>query len=226
MIKINLNNPKSSSVNVKAYGAGLSSKEGLSSVSKMLTEGLKGIGNIDFSDIKVGELIRLFSNIALIACFPLGVKIYEIDQIRKLKAQEKQKQEILLVQQKRLSSVEVELKSYSNLKKKSKEFLKKKKFLKKLAESRIIIPRTVDLIQNKIPKTVWLEHLKLELLDQSTRVELSGNSFTEDNINLFATLLQEVLEKNSITVKTEDIKESNSIVKVKFNLQGDIQGRL
>ena len=90
-----------------------------------------------------------------------------------------------------------------------------------MAESRLIIPRTIDLIQNKTPKTVWLEVLKLEISEKGhSSVYISGRSFTEDHINFFANSLHDVLDRNSITVDTQDIKEGDSVVRVDFNLKG------
>ena len=54
---------------------------------------------------------------------------------------------------------------------------------------------------------------------------LSGKSLNEADINFFANSLHEILDKNSITVNMNDIKEGGSVVNVDFQLQGVVKGK-
>ena len=71
-----------------------------------------------------------------ILCFPLGLKIYEMKQIRKLNKEKIQAETVMSGTQDKLYSLEAELAKYNHLENKAKEFLEKKEFLKELAESR------------------------------------------------------------------------------------------
>ena len=213
MIKVNLNKTKSA-VTYNTHSTGLASTG-----STIFTSIKKIVDGNEFNFQPV-IVIKLIVNISLIFCFPLGLKIYEMNQINHLET-EKQKANVALAGvREKLSVLQKELEGYSHLQDKSKEFLKKKEFLKNLAESRLIIPRTVDLIQNKIPKTVWLEHLRMEINQKNNKLEIFGKSFNEAHVNAFARSLHDIMDKNSITVNTRDIKESNSVIKVDFNLKG------
>ena len=188
--------------------------------STVITTALKNVKDRGMGEINAAVVIKIVINFVLILCFPLGLKAYETHQINKLEKEKTLKEKLLASTNEKLSHLENELKSYDYLQEKAKEYKKKKEFLKHLAESRLIIPRTIDLIQNKIPKTVWLEQLKLEISEEGQKVHISGKSFNEAHVNFFANSLHDVLDKNSITVETQDIKDGNSIVRVNFNLKG------
>lgn len=214
MIKINLNKTQSSVVYPDTKSTGLAA-----SGSTIITK-LKGILDDQETVITPAIVAKMIINCVLIAGFPLGLKIYEIQNIGKLNA-EKKKMEVTLTEEKsRLSQLEKELNSYSHLKDKSKEFIKKKEFLKQLAEKRLVVPRIIDSVQNKTPKTVWLKSLDIDVTGDKNQIKISGESFSESHVNFFASSLHEILDKNSIIVNTKDIKKGKSVVKVGFDLQG------
>lgn len=219
MININFNKTKSSVIHAGTQ-SGMETGE-----SSVITNLKSTFANVQF-DLQPGIIIKMITNLVLILCFPLGLKVYEVREINKLEVQKQAVSSALKQTQDRLAQLKAELDSYSHLQEKSKEFATKKEFLRGLAEARLIIPRTVDLIQNKTPKTVWLERLNLKLSKEETAVEISGKSFNEAHVNSFAGSLHDILDKNSITVDTRDIKEGGSIVKVNFNLKGVIGGLL
>ena len=101
--------------------------------------------------------------------------------------------------------------------------LEKKEFLKKLTEERLIIPKILDFIQNHLPNTVWLKQIQVDISDKDRQsVTISGESIKEVGVNTFAVFLEEILDSNSITVSMRDIKEGNTVVKVSFDLKGEI----
>lgn len=215
MIKINFKQTKIAR-DQDTKSTGLAS-QGASTIVTALVEQAK---KIQFGDIGPEVFFRMTINVVLVLCFPLGLKIYEINQINKLERIKKQKEDLLATTNQRLADVSEELEDYSHLQEKSKEYQTKKNFLKGLAEARIVIPRTLDIIQNKTPETVWLKQVSLELSDANTKVSLSGKSFKEADINAFANSLNDILDRNSIFVSTRDVKEGNSVVSVDFELDG------
>ena len=214
MIKVNLNKTKSS-VTLNTQSTGLAS-----SGSTVFTK-IKTVVSERGADFSIALLIRFIINIVLISCFPLGLKFYEIQQINKLGAEKDQEDSLMMETRDRFATLMAEIKSYDHLKKKSEEFTHKRKFLQELAEARLTVPRIIDLIQNKIPKTVWLEELKLKVSKEKNELEISGKSFSEAHVNVFASSLHDILDKNSITVNTQDIAEGgNKMVRVAFVLSG------
>ena len=217
MIKVNLNKTKSS----MTYDTQRAEVNPSGSVfSTAISTALKNIKSQSIFEMNTVIMMKFILNLIFILCFPLALKAYEIHQINKLTNEKVQKENLLSSINEELAKLETELKSYDYLQKKAEEFKKKKEFLKTLAEARLIIPRTIDLIQNRTPETVWLEHLKLELLETRQKVYISGKSFSETHVNFFANSLHDVLDKNSITVNTHDIREGDSVVRVNFSLQG------
>lgn len=217
MIKVNLNKTKSSVIyDTKETGLGSSDTFFQTAVSTVLTN----IKKTNVAEASATALLKIVINFILVLCFPLALKVYEVNQIKELEKQKSKKEQLLAAASGELSRLETELRSYDHLQAKAEEYRKKKEFLKKLAESRLIIPRTIDLIQNKTPKTVWLEELRLEISERGQKVHITGKSFNEAHVNFFANSLHDVLDKNSITVDTQDIREGNSVVKVDFNLKG------
>ena len=165
-------------------------------------------------------VVKLVFKLLLIACFPLGLKVYEKQNIGKLEIEKTQQEELLNQANQKLSAIQTKLDSYGYLQDKANEFHKKKEHLKKLAEKRLIIVRTIDALQDRTPKTVWLEKLTMRVERGEKKIEISGKSFNEANINAFAGNLKEVLDQNSIVINTRDIKEGGSVVKVEFSLKG------
>ena len=218
MIKVNLNKTKTSDLRSETKSTGLAGGEFSTIITKIQTE----MSKMNMEDIGFDVFFKIIINLILILCFPLGLKIYEINQINNLEKIKKQKESLLNTKNQQLKSLSQQLKAYDHLQKKADEYANKKNFLKKIAENRIIIARTLDIIQNKTPETVWLKNLALELQETYTQINLSGKSFSEDHINSFADSLNDVLDKNSITVDTRDVKEGNSVTHVEFQLKGII----
>lgn len=218
MIKINLKRTKVSEDKQDTRNTGLAATGASTVVTALFDQAKK----LQIESLKPEIFFKIVVNIILILCFPLGLKMYEVNQINKLEKVKKQKDDILNAMNQRLSGLSKELQSYSHLKEKAEEYKTKKDFLKKIAEDRIIIARTLDIIQTKAPETVWLKKMHLELLEENTKVLLAGKSFKEADINSFADSLNDILDKNSIIVSTKDVKEGNSIISVEFNLEGHI----
>ena len=215
MIKINFNKTKTGN-ELTAH----TQSTGMASVGSTLITNLKK--KITGAELEVEPvvIVKIIINISLILACPLGLKIYEINQINTLKKEKVKLESVLNERQQTLNQLKNQLKDYTHIKAKAKEFADKKKFLKELAEIRLFIPRTIDLIQNKVPDNVWLENLKLEVLKGSNRLEISGKSFNESYVNFFASSLHDIMDENTITVNTRDIKEGDSVVKVNFVLKG------
>lgn len=218
MIKINLNKTQISDLKNETKSTGLASGEFSTIVTKIKTE----MSKMNMEDIGFDIFLKIIINLILILCFPMGLKIYEINQINNLEKVKKQKEDLLNTKNQQLVSLSQQLKAYDHLQNKAEEYSNKKTFLKKIAENRIIIARTLDIIQNKTPETVWLKNLSLELQEDYTQINLSGKSFSEGHINSFANSLNDVLDRNSITVDTRDVKEGNSVTHVEFQLKGII----
>lgn len=212
MIKVNLNKTKNSVI----YNTKDKEVTSVDSVFSTVVSKLKSQGTVDFNTTLMAKItVKLI----LLLCFPLGLKAYEINQINQLETLKQQKEELLNTTNQKLSQLKDELTSYDYLQAKAKEYEGKKNFLKELAESRLIIPRTLELIQSKVPNTVWLNNLSLRLSkEEGQKLSLSGQSFNEAHVNFFAHSLRDILNKNSITVDTHDVKEGDSVVKVNFKL--------
>ena len=217
MIKINLNKTRTTVDSQTALSRGKKTRG-----STILTEFQSALEN-RLREASPLFFIKILINIILIASFPLGLKIYEVKQINQLEAQ-KQKEENLLSQSKqRLSALKKELDSYGYLKDKLREFQKKKEFLSQLTEKRLVVPTILDFIQNKLPDTVWLKRIQVDISkEESKEVQISGESFKEVGVNIFAGLLEEMLDSNSITVNMRDIKEGSNVLKVSFDLKGEM----
>ena len=217
MIKLNLNKTRS------AVAGDTAISEGKARGGSTVLTGLQNVVGEKLQQVSPGFFIKIIVNIALISGFPLGLKIYEVKQINKLKAQQ-QKEELVLNQaNQQLSTLKTELESYSYLKKTSEEFERKKEFLSQLHEKRLDIPKILDFIQENLPNTVWLKNMRVDISNEEVKkVEISGESFKEVSVNIFASSLEQILNGNSITVNMRDVKEGNSVVKVTFDLKGEI----
>ena len=216
MIKINLKQTKISKEGYETKSTGMAATGG----STVITELFDQVKKFQLDSLEAEIVVKMIINIILILCFPLGLKIYEINQIKALEKVKKQQDDLLILANQRLSNLSKELEGYAHLHGKAEEYQTKKAFLQKIAEDRIVIARTLDIIQNKTPETVWLNRLNLELLEENTKVFLSGKGFREADINVFADSLKDLLDKNSIIVNTSDVKDGNSVTSVEFNLEG------
>ena len=216
MIKINLNKTRSTVADTAlSQGKKTNASTALSEFQTVLGNKLREVSPLFF--------IKILMNIILIASFPLGLKIYEVQQINKLKAQHQKEENILNQSKQQLANLKTELDSYGYLKDKAKEFEKKREFLSQLTEKRLIVPRILDFIQNKLPNTVWLKTIQIDISKEESRdVAISGESFKEVGVNIFASSLEEILNGNSITVNMRDVKEGSSVIKVSFDLKGEM----
>ena len=214
MIKVNLNKTKTH--------VSYQTQHDLTSEKSVLTSLKTYLASIKKTDVDTIVFVKIIMNFILIFCFPLGLKVYEIRQISQLNAEKSQEDKILNKSKGQLSQLEQEIQTYSYLKDKALEFSEKKDFLKQLGEARLVIPRTIDLIQNKIPEAVWLESLNLNAssTEGKSTLSITGESLNEAYVNAFANSLHDILDENSITVNTQDVSESNSVVKVRFDLKG------
>ena len=219
MIKINLNKTRSADT-----GQEETKMTGLTSVIKtsLLTSMTALLKKTHVEDIPPGTIVKAVVKLILVACFPLGLKFYEINQITELKKEKTSMDQSLSSIQKQLTDLKTEIQQYGWLQEKSEEYVKKKEFLKKLADKRLIIPQTIDFIQNNTPTTVWLESLKLSIEKEQRKISIRGKSFSESHVNSFANSLHGVVDKNSITVNTQDIQGRQNLVKVQFDLMGEI----
>ena len=144
-------------------------------------------------------------------------------EIQKLTKQKNQDQSILDQKNQELSSLQQELEKYAYLKDLANEFENKRSFLRGISEARLLAPRVIDFIQNQIPKDVWLSDIKIDLKEKDERkLLLTGFSFKETSINYFTNSLHEILHQGSVSVDTKDVKDGESILKINFNLKGDL----
>ena len=216
MIKINLNKTRS------GVDTEVSSRKSKTKATSSVLTGFQTALEEKLSSFGPSFYIKIVVNIICILCFPLGLKVYEVKQINKLKAQ-KQKEELLLNQaNQKLTVLKNKLNSYGYLKEKSKEFEKKKQFLSQLTKERLIIPSILDFIQDHLPNTVWLKNIEIDVSEKKKNIKISGESFKEAGVNIFARTLEQILDENSITVNMRDVKEGNSVLKVSFDLKGEI----
>ena len=177
------------------------------------------------SQLKVVEprvLVVILLKFLFILAFPVCLKVYEVIHIRELEAVKVVAQKNLDKKKQNLQKVEKEIASYSYLDNKSAEFESKKDFIKKLSESRLIIPRTLDSIQTNIPKTVWLKGVEVAVGKDKSVLKIKGESLTEDSVNSFADSLKSFVDRPSIKLTTRDIKEQGSTVRVSFDLKADM----
>ena len=216
MIKLNLNKTRST------VASDTELKQSKTSGSALLTDFQTAMSS-KFSQAGPGFLIKMLINIIFIACFPLGLKIYEVNQINKLKTQLQKEKNILEQNEQQLSALKTELDSYGYLKEKTKEFETKKEFLSQLTEKRLDVPRILDFIEDKRPDTVWLKKVQIDISREDIKkVSISGESFKERSVNAFASSLEQILNGNTITVNMRDIKEGSSVIKISFDLKGEI----
>ena len=214
MIKVNLKKTKTSNTQHTKARTG---------VGQTFTGTVKEVQQImNQFGLDSGLVFKVLFKLLLIGCFPLALKIYEKRKVGDLRKEKNQQEEILNQANQKLSAIQQQLNSYDYLQEKSKEFHEKKEYLKQLAAKRLVIIKTLDALQDNIPKTVWLDRLSMRVEKGGKMIEISGKSFSESNINAFAGNLTEVLDQNSIVINTRDIKEGGSIVKVEFNLKATV----
>ena len=217
MIKVNFNQKKTDNVNHDTTG--LASKR----TSQMITQ-ISEMAKEAQELISPQAIIKILINVILILSLPIGLKFYEIREIGKLTTQKNQEQSVLDQKNQEVARLKKELESYAYIKDIANEFENKKNFLKEISEDRLVVPRIMDFIQNQIPKDLWLTDLQIDLKEEDRKISLSGFSVKESSINYFTNMLQQILQKESISVDTRDIKDgsSDSILKTSFNLKGEL----
>ena len=220
MIKINLNKTRT------VADTGLSSKDKKTKATSSVLTGLQTAFQGRLSSVGPSFIIKIVINIVCILCFPLGLKVYEVKQINKLKAQKTQEEALLNQANQKLSVLKKKLDSYGYLKEKAEEFEKKKQFLSQLTRERLVIPKILDYIQDHLPSTVWLKNIEVDVSSEKKSIKILGESFKEAGVNIFASSLEQILDENSITVNMRDVKEGNSVVKVSFDLKGEVKGEI
>lgn len=217
MIKVNFKktkSPQQTEVVTEATGLGLTGT---------LITNLKTTLEQNTSLLSPGLIVKFILNIVFVACFPLGLKIYEQKGIKELERQKKQEETTLAQTNAKLAQVRKGLENQTELNELSQEFKEKKDFLKGLSHKRLIVPKILDFIQSHIPrKRVWLKNVNIDISGKTQKVSISGESFKEGTVNSFAVSLRDILDENSITVSTRDIKNRDSIVKISFKLDGSI----
>lgn len=217
MIKINFNQKKTANKQPETKGL---APTGTSQIYTQITELVK-----DAQDVLDAQTIfKAVFNFVLVLAFPLGLKIYEITEIRKLKAQKAQEQSVLDLKNQELASLKKELSEYDYLKEAANEFQKKRDSLRRISIARLTVPRVMDFVQNQTPEDVIITNLKVELRKEEGFLSLSGFGFKEASINYFTNNLEQILRGESIVVDTRDVKEgqSDSIIKTNFNLRGSL----
>lgn len=220
MIKINLNQTKAGKENTLSFQE--TQETGLASSGSTIATKIMDSLKARTAEITPGDITKIVIKLLIMASLPLGLKYYEITQIKELESQKQKADKVLIQTNEKLSKIKTKLDSYGDLQNLSKEFVEKKDFLKRISSSRLIVPRTLDLIQSKLPETVWLKTIKITLSndDESHAISISGEGREETNVNAFAISLREILNQNTIIVDTNDIKDSNDETKVQFDLKG------
>jgi len=217
MIKINFNQKKTANKQPETRGL---APTGTSQIYTQITDLVK-----DAQDVLDAQTIfKAVFNLVLVLAFPLGLKIYEITEIRKLEAQKVQEQSVLELKNQELATLKKELSEYDYLKEAADEFQKKRDSLKRISVARLTVPRVMDFVQNQTPEDVIITSLKIELRKEEGLLFLSGFGFKEASINYFTNNLEQILRGESIVVDTRDVKEgqSDSIIKTNFNLRGSL----
>ena len=220
MIKINLNKTKQSAEASPEATKITELTSVLKNAGTTLITTLSNKARVE--ELNVGKVVKAAVKLIVIACFPLSLKFYEINQITQLESEKVSQDQILSDIQKQLGAVNAEIGKYGWLQEKSKEYVKKKEFLKSLAEKRLVIPRTIDFIQNNTPATVWWNSISLNIEKDQKKISIKGESFNESYVNSFANSLHDVVDKNSITVSTRDMQGQERLEKVQFDLMGEI----
>ena len=223
MLKVNLKNTKIQS----ARGAAGEGKTGFTAGSSINMTGLStALGGLKSADLlqslDPSVLLKIVVKLLLILCFPAGLKVYETWQLAELGKEKGALETNLSARAQTRDKLKKEVKSFDYLTAQAKEYDQKKAFLKELANSRLIIPQLLDQVQSVIPESVWLKNLRVEIKDEGN-LYIQGESLSEDRINLFADSLKNIVNKDSITLSTRDVKGGKQgFVKVSFDLKASL----
>ena len=220
MIKVNLKNTKTA---ISRFGysepgtePGLTEKTQLSTVLMQLKK-------LDVSGLDTGFLLRVLFKVMFLLTLPFALKVYEVINITRLENMKKKADAELMAKKTKVNQIQSRIDAYDYLKKKEEEFNKKKTLLSELASSRLVIPRFLDEIQTSIPPSVWLKKVQVDSEQKEKRtVSFSGESLNEETINIFVEELKGIVDANSIQMNTQDLKEGDISVKVRFDIKAEI----
>ena len=218
MIKLNLKHTKVSTA-VGESSADATSRLNATSLTSNMEQ---LIGQIDLSELDSGFFVKFSIKLFLIASIPLILKIYEIYNITLLEKEKNKVESVLSSRNGQSSGLQKKIESFSHLKKQAEEYESKKSILKKLAYSRLIIPKFLDQVQSVIPDSVWLTGVRVSGNNDTNQITLSGESVNEESVNNFLVYLKNVVQENSIQFNTRDIKKKGRLVRVQFNIKADL----
>ncbi len=222
MLKVNLKNTKVQSSKTESSISAQTGTAFGSSYTGSLSATIEGIKRGNFlQDLEPAVLLKFVVKALLILCFPFALKIYEAQQIDSLKAQKTALEGNLAEQTKARDILAKKIKSFDYLTIQAKEYDQKKETLRKLARSRLIIPQLLDQIQSIIPESVWLKTLSVKIKGKGG-LSIQGESLSEDRINLFADSLKNIVDRDSISLSTRDVRSQENFVKVSFDLKADL----
>lgn len=225
MIKINFKSTKISSAAI--YGntkSSMASSEDLSSQINNFGAQIQEIIKSQFLDISFSTILLSLFKICLVFSFVLGLKGYEFQQvsIRNNKIEELQKS--IESNQAEIKKLEAEIEKYKYLDEKEKEFKSKKEFIKKLAGSRLIVPKILDNIQTNIPNTIWLQSIRIKIEKEKSELHIKGESVTESHINSFSQSLSKiVVDSSQVKTGMTDVTKDEVGTIVSFNLSSPIK---
>ena len=202
------------------------------------TKGLAPTGTIDFttqfSQVVEGlhrtledqSITKIIFNICLILVFPTGLKMYELREIGKLNVIKAKEQAIVDQKNQELATLKKELQEYAEISKTAGEFTNKRSFLRKISGNRLLVPRVMDAIKEKIPPDIWLNNVKIEIIKNQKEekiLSLEGHSVQEASIDTFINELYQILYPETVFEDRQDAKEGQSVTYIKFSLKGKLR---
>ena len=218
MIKLNLKQTKVST----AIGESSAEDDSRLSATSLTSNMEQFIGQIDLSELDSGFFVKFSIKLILIASIPLAFKIYEIYNITLLEKEKTRVESVLSSKNGESAELRKKIESFSHLKKQAEEYEIKKNLLKKLAYSRLIVPKFLDQVQSVIPDSVWLTGVRVSGSKEVNKITLDGESVNEESVNNFLVYLKDVVQENSIQFSTRDVKKKGRLVRVRFNIKADL----
>ena len=218
MIRLNLKHTKVST----AIGEGSAEDASRLGATSLTSNMEQLIGQIDLSELDAGFFVKFSIKLFLIASIPLGLKVYEVYNITLLEKEKSRVESVLSSRNEQSSALQKKIESFSHLKKQAEEYENKKNLLKKLAYSRLIIPKFLDQVQSVIPDSVWLTGVRVFGGNDVNKITLDGESVNEESVNNFLVYLKDVVQENSIQFNTRDVKKKGRLVRVQFNIKADL----
>lgn len=220
MIKVNLKNTKTS---ISRFGYSEPGTEGGVTEETRLSTVLTQLKQMDLSGLETDFLLKVLLKTVFLLTLPFALKVYEVINITRLENIRKKAEANLTETKAKVNQLQSRIDSYGYLKKKEEEFNKKKALLSDLATSRLVIPRFLDEIQTSIPPSVWLKKVQVDSKQKEKRtVSFSGESLNEEIVNIFVEELKGIVNANSIQLNTQDVKEGDIPVKVRFDIKAEM----